>query len=616
MSAFKPRSVLFFLFAGLLGVTAAITPVAAHAETKSLLWKRLDTEIVVQLNGDLKITETNVIEFTSGTFSWGFRDIDLSRLTDVRDIVVTENGIPLETEIGYTKDNKLRIKYYFLTPARNEQRTFVLNYTVIGATRYYDDGDQVYWAAVYASRNGFAVQNARSVVRLPAGATATKAKVYGVRADVRGLGESVVVAEALEPIPSGKQMEVLVQFPHGIIYGKPAAWQQAYDERRRFLEARKPFYDLVILIISLVFFSGGPALAVVLYHTRGRDPDVGGVAEYLTEPPKALPGVLGTLIDETADIQDIVATLVHLAQRGVLKIRSYNAWIWALEKGEKFGKLALRPFEQKLVDALQLNQGRRSSSDFHYNFYKNLPELKNALYEEIVREGYYDRPPNTTRFAYRLLATVIAVAAVLALFTSITLLGVLTDYAICLPIALGVTALALFLTAKHMPVRTLKGTYMRKRAEAFKRYLQNIEKYTDITESKDLFDKYLPYAIAFGLNRSWTKKFTDVEAPIPSWYVKVRLTPYYGSGDSGRSKLPLLGNISGQAFAGGGIEGLSQAMESSIKSIEGGFASMFDDISYILSSNPISDALGRLGVGGGGGGSGGGSSGGGGGGFG
>lgn len=105
MPASKPRPALFFLYAGLLGIAAVLTPVAVHAETKSLVWTRLDTEIAVQLNGDLKITETNVIDFTRGTFSWGFRDIELARLAEVRDIVVTENGQSLETEIVYTDDN-------------------------------------------------------------------------------------------------------------------------------------------------------------------------------------------------------------------------------------------------------------------------------------------------------------------------------------------------------------------------------------------------------------------------------------------------------------------------------------------------------------------------------
>ena len=615
---------------GILALTLAVAP--AHAETKSLIWTRLDTEIVVQPNGDLKITETNVIDFTRGTFYWGFRDIELSRLTEVRNITVTENGQPLETEIT-TTDDAVRIKYYFLTPARSEQRTFVLNYTVVGATRYYDEGDQVYWAAVYAERAGFAVQNARVTVRLPEGATATNAEVYGVRADLRGLGESVVVAEALAAIPSGEQMEIRVQFPHGIITGQPAPWQQAYDERRRFEETEKPRYDFFTLLAALVIFFGGPALAAVLYYTRGRDSSVGLVAQYLTEPPDIPPGVAGTLIDETADVQDVVATLVDLARRGVLKIKEQPVPAlggaltindWAIEPGENFGKVALQPFEQMLVDALRLNQGPRSLSSFRNSFYTNLPKLQDALYDEMVQRGYYNRAPNATRSTYQSLATTIMVMAALSFCAATAFLSELTSYAICIPIALAATAASFLLIARNMPARTRKGADMRMRAEAFKRYLQNIEKYTDVKESKDLFEKHLPYAIAFGLERSWTKKFTAVDAPMPPWYVPMQPRPHYDPGYSrgraGRADRPAgsgAGDISGQARAEGGIEGMEKSLGRGISAIEGGLASMFESMATTLTSRPVSSSGGgRSGRGwSGGGGFGGGSSGGGRGGF-
>ncbi|GIV85913.1 MAG: hypothetical protein KatS3mg052_2920 [Candidatus Roseilinea sp.] len=288
------------------------------------------------------------------------------------------------------------------------------------------------------------------------------------------------------------------------------------------------------------------------------------------------------------------------------------------------------------MDALQLNQGGRALSSLRNRFYAKLPALQHALYEEMVREGYYTHAPNTTRAAYQSLATALALIAALALCASIALLGELTDYAICLPMAFGVTALAFFLIAKNMPVRTRKGADMRMRAEAFKRYLQNIEKYTDVKESKDLFEKYLPYAIAFGLEHSWTKKFAAVDAPMPPWYVPMWPRPYddptYGGRRGPVAGAPATGealgrsaprgDISGRARAGGGLEGLEQAMGRSIASIEGGLASMFESMSATFGSRPVSSpstggwSRGRSGGGwSGGGGFGGGSSGRGGGGF-
>jgi uncharacterized membrane protein YgcG len=625
----------------LLFLTLLVALSPAHAQSKSLEWLRLDADITVMPNGDLQIAETNVINFTSGSFSFGFRDINLARITDVTNITVEENGQQLETEIVNTENNTLRIKYYFLTPARNEQRTFILRYTVIGATRYYEGGDQVFWSVVYADRGGFPVLNSTGTVRLPNGATADNAEAYGVRADVRGLNESVVVAEALEPIQSGNIFEVRVQFPHGIITGSPAPWQQAFDEQRAFDEQTKPTLNLITLLIAGLVAIGGPALAIVLYNTKGRDPNVGLVAEYLNEPPPIEPGLAGTLLDETADMQDVIATLVDLARRGVLVMReapssemggliTTNNWVFS--QGEKFDQ-PLKPFERQLVDGLGIRNGEKSLSGLRNKFYTNVPKIQSELYKALVQEGYYNNAPNTTRSSYQALAVGVAVLAGIAFCVS-TMLSIVTDFAICVPFGLGVTAVAFFIIAGKMPARTRKGAEMMMRVAAFKRYLENIEKYTDLKESKDLFDKYLPYAIAFNLDRTWMNKFAQVDAPIPPWYIPVfmpRPGTYMGGGPAmgptaaGGSLGNIgAGDVSDAARTGGGIEGMSKGLAGGIAGMSTGLSSMFDQVGSTFTSRPQPKSSpstggwssGRSGGGWSGGGfSGGGSSGGGGGGF-
>ena len=78
---------------------------------------------------------------------------------------------------------------------------------------------------------------------------------------------------------------------------------------------------------------------------------------------------------------------------------------------------------------------------------------------------------------------------------------------------------------------------------AFKRYLQNLEKYTKVEEAGQIFGDYMPYAVAFGLEDSWIAKFRDVQAPPPIWWIPWGYPrPYYGGGYGG-------GHVGG----GGGI---------------------------------------------------------------
>ena len=60
---------------------------------------------------------------------------------------------------------------------------------------------------------------------------------------------------------------------------------------------------------------------------------------------------------------------------------------------------------------------------------------------------------------------------------------------------------------------------------AFKRYMEDIEKYTKVDEVKEIFDRYLPYAIAFGLENSGIQKFSRFDTAQPPWYYP---GPYLG----------------------------------------------------------------------------------------
>lgn len=593
----RGRALALFALAALLLAGLAASPAAA--QSKTLQWQRLDTDITVLLNGDLEIVETNIIYFTSGSFSFGYRDIDLSRLDSVRDVRVTDDiGRPLRFEQS-SDGNIFRIKYYFPTATR-ETRTFKLRYIVRGAVRYYEGGDQVYWAGVYADRNGFPVESARITVRLPDGATATIADAYGPQARVTGEGENLVVAEALTAIPSGQDFEIRVQFPHGIVQGQPSAWQAAFDRQREFEETVKPVINLIVLLVSLVILFGGPALAVVLWYTRGRDPDVGLIADYLNEPPAGItPGVAGTLVDEQADLQDVIATLVDLARRGVLVVEEQGkpnlaglltSRDWVFSRGPEFGS-ALAPHEQKLIKALGLRQKDSVSlSAMRNRFYTKIPGIRNALYNQLVAGGYYQRRPDRVRGAYAALATWLMVVTFVVGCLVVTVALDFTDVGLLLPIGLGATTLAFFIVSGQMPVRTRKGAEAKMRLEAFKRYLQNIEKYTNVQAATEQFEKYLPYAIAFGLDRTWISKFAAVNTPAPTWYVPYGRPRYHrprgAATPAGAGGGSPLSDIGGAASADGGLSGLDRGLSQGLSSVNAGLTSMFSSVASTFVSTP------------------------------
>src|SRR5690606_17925407 len=95
----------------------------------------------------------------------------------------------------------------------------------------------------------------------------------------------------------------------------------------------------------------------------------------------------------------------------------------------------------------------------------------------------------------------------------------LSPILLCLPFAMGISGLFMLIIGQHMPRKSKKGAEEAAKWIAFREYLENIEKYADLDNVAKDFDRYLPYAVAFGLEKSWIRRFSKVSAtPIPSWY--------------------------------------------------------------------------------------------------
>ncbi|HHH41487.1 MAG TPA: DUF2207 domain-containing protein, partial [Chloroflexi bacterium] len=219
-------------------------------------------------------------------------------------------------------------------------------------------------------------------------------------------------------------------------------------------------------------------------------------------------------------------------------------------------------------------------------FYKAIPGIERELYDELLRRGYFRAPPDRVRQRYKRAGVISLVVSVVLGCFLLALTSRYTDVAICPSIGLVGTAVALIVVAKHMPVKTRKGAEETARWRAFKRYLEQIELYTDLKEAADLFGEYLPYAVAFGIDRSWMRKFQRVEeAQVPSWY-RPRLVPV---------PVPVpVGTLASDARPAGkaspakapSLDGLSQGLGASLDQMSRGLGRMLDTAANVFTSRP------------------------------
>lgn len=610
-----PRRIfLTVLFATLLWLTG-LAPVAAQA--RSVFWERWDVLIdhVDITSNRFKVTETYNIVF-SGTFRFGQRVIPLTNIENIGSVEVQEGNQDLRASCSEqagtycveNTDEGLSITYFFTQSITNSSQTFTIKYTVDGALRVYPDGDQLWWIAIPSDHFGFSIASSTITVQMPQGYGPREGidpvETYGVTGtvDVRG---TRVTATASRQIVGDETFEIRVQYPHNSSARVPV-WQAGYDQQRTYDETIGPIVTVGLIALSLLLLIGGILGVYGLWYTRGRDPKVGPVPEYLSEPPTKLrPGLVGTLLDEKADMRDVISTIVDLAQRGYIVIEeTQNEGIFGIGRSSTFTfkrtdkpMTDLRDFEMRVVNAVFKGGSlmERSLDSMRNVFFALVPQLQSSLYSTLVEDGLFTTSPQSIRAMWSGIGVALLVIAFIAFFPASGLADDIGTVLFCVPAAVGIVGLVALIVGQHMPAKTRKGAEDAAKWRAFGEYLENLEKYSGVEEAARNFDVYLPYAIAFGLDRAWVKRFSRVSTvPIPTWYYPVYLGgPYHGGYTAGTSLYhrPPVGGINPGEFAHASdgsfsLDDVSRRMAGGLENISNGLTNLMDSASRAMTSRP------------------------------
>ena len=611
---------LIILCLALIALVAAPAVPLAHAQSQSLYWERYDVDITVQENGDLRVTETQVINFTSGIFREGFAELSTYHTDGISDISVSENG---EDYTGYSNsccldDQEFAVEReaesvyvtWHMGRTQNETRTFVLAYTVEGAIRRYDQGNEFQWNAIQPGMRDFDIRESTITIHMPPGVKLDFAD-YLVPPEFNGVAmtiepsadEETATFTANETISPAEGVQVVAQFAPGTIGGAAPTWQADFDRTNAWEQTYKPLVDLGLLTLGLLVLFGGGGLVYAWWYLRGRDPKIDAVPEYINQPPSDLaPGIAGVLVDERADLQDVMATMMDLARRGFLVIEESSETSafrlvtkeFSLKKVEGANLAQLNAFERLLYDKLLGSRDTVRFRDLNGNFYANLPTLQNKLYDQAVQQGYFPASPQSVRGSYGCFGTFVLVAILGLGFFAVPIFSEYTSTLICPVLAGALLGIVLMIIAPHMPAKTRKGAEAAALAKAFKTYLMNLEKYADPKAVTDQFEKFLPWAIAFGLEKSWINRFRQIPTtPMPGWYYPVG-RPYMGGIGTPGIGTGTLGTAGPIGAAGTGapnvqvptLQGMSDSLSGGLQGMSDGLNSMLNSASRTLTATP------------------------------
>jgi len=414
------------------------------------------------------------------------------------------------------------------------RHTYTIRYTVRGALNAFDDHDELYWNAV---GEGWDVPIAAASAAVTGPAPATGYTCFA------GPAGSRLPCESARPGMSGPRassvvfshrglgpreaLSVVLAYPPGSVAGTAPILEERRDLATAFTVT--PATAGAAGALGLLGIAGAALLAWRVGRDRryaGQVPGLGPapgqdgpeervplsgqgpVAVEFAPPPGLRPGQVGTLVDERAHAVDVTATIVDLAVRGHLHIAEvprtgrWGPQDWLLSRRSD-GDPAFLPYERRLFEALFRGRDEVLLSDLKGTFASELGAVQGALYADVVRQGWFRASPRATRaMAYSLAVlavfAAIGVTVLLALFTRVALVGV----------GLVVAALAVLAVAGRMPARTGRGTAMLARVRGFEQYLSVAEaEQIRFEEREQVFSRYLPYAMVFGIAERWADAF-------------------------------------------------------------------------------------------------------------
>lgn len=528
------RGAALAVFAAIAFLVVMSSPAPALA--KSASYTAFDVDLTVLNDGTFRVEETQTVRFEGGSFVQGHRDIPLARTGGITNVAVYEiidgqrvayqqnaDGDPqtFDTTLSSTE---IDIRWTF-APVSDTTRIFVIAYDMTDALRLYPDetppNQQVWFTPIgSALTKETPVESASFTVHLPTAVDPASIIVAEDDKEISDAGsltsDNQTFSFSHGSFESGDDWEIRLQTNIVATDATVPSWQPGDDQRRAEQQAQSDrdtrIAGFAALGAAALLVFGGLGIGL-LWYTRGRDPNPGLVATFIPEPPdNTPPAIVGVLIDEKANDHDIVSTFTDLGNRGILAIHDEGGKVSFELTGETKN---LCPFERELVGAVFMNGAKNVSMGAASEAIRsNADRLKIALYKEVVDRGYFFTSPDETRSKWRRNATIITPLSILAGIAGSTLYS---PWLILPAGIITVLSLVLRMMARALPKRTEKGAETAAKWRAFERYLKNLENYDTVETAQQNFNRYLPYAIAFGLESSWVSRFYRSGTTTPSW---------------------------------------------------------------------------------------------------
>src|SRR5215207_6383434 len=307
---------------------------------------------------------------------------------------------------------------------------------------------------------------------------------------------------------------------------------------------------LALAAVTLVIAVGSPIVGVLWWRKDGRDQRYADLAPGTTplpgqqawvvpndpdipirvaySPPPIPVAEAGLLIDGKVDSQDTAATIIDLAVTGALAVQSndeHDSRITLLDPSK-----ASTPHEMVLLTGLLEDEPPGAERDLARpgSLASDHEQMRDSVRNQVAARGWFRKVPSAAAISgFGVAMIAITLAAVLAVGLWIAWARELPRVLLLLiPLLPIIITVAVIRAKLKRGQRTAEGRAMCNQVEGFRNYLATAEAdQLKFEEGEDIFSKYLPWAIIFGLTDRWAKICADLVAmgrlpnETPYWYI-------------------------------------------------------------------------------------------------
>ncbi len=485
------------------------------------------SDVQVFADGMIEVTETIQVQAEGQQIRRGiYRDFPVEyqdRLGNnyeisVEALSVLRNGSP---ESFHTARQRRDIRVYFGSSDRFIEpgvHTYTYRYRANRMLGFFEHHDELYWN-VTGNRWAFPIDKASATVTLGfdaprdgiivdayTGRFGSTAQEYSRRLDEAG----AVHFRANKPLPAAHGLTIVVGWPKGLVV-EPSQMQRILwllSDNRNVLIATLGF------LLLLAYY-------IPVWHKYGKDPDAGVIVTRYEPPANFSPASLRYIRQMYYDNKTMTAGIVSLAVKGYLQIRNKSGSHVLKRLDSDLARPALAAGESELFAALFTESRSVTLKQLNHEV---LGAARTA-HENSLKDDYKRKYFRTNGGLNIPAIIIVLVSAGIALASGNgpTVLSIAV-------IVLMVLTMVFFAIVLKRP--TIRGRKLLDEMLGFKDYLEVAEKEelnlrNPPEKTPELFEKFLPFALALEVDQEWSERFAALLASIrspdgrpyqPSWY--------------------------------------------------------------------------------------------------